>query len=246
MLSKKKCFFPIVGNIFDQASDLGFICGLFTLVLYQSTKDSDCSRNELNAFYLFLTSLTFFLLYRIVSGILVLLGTKNFKFAIGQFFVEYMLYRAVWVNYKMKCNEPCSAQRWLQNMEAMLEAFPQMVLQIYFLIITDAFQGFVIFSITFSMISMVNKAVSEDKPLFNKKIRFYEKEFQEAQWKCKARFVNPRYIFRLFFRIFDISSRMILIVLSWIEIGGIFVIIVGSIEFVFLITVAIIAHEFSV
>ena len=125
--SKKKCFFPMIANIFDQSSDIGVIFGLYGLEFCQNV----------NASYLLALSLTFFLFYRVVSATAVYIGTKRILFALGQFLVEFMLYRAIWVNYVLQRNEPCSPQRWLQNMESMLESFPQLIIQLYFLVETE-------------------------------------------------------------------------------------------------------------
>ena len=211
---KKKCFLPIIANIFDQSSDIGVIIALYTLSM-QEKERQDCE--YVNAFYLFLSSLTFFVFYRIISSVAVFIGTKNIMFAIGQFLFEFMLYRAVWVNYILKCNEPCSPQKWIQNMESMLEAFPQLIIQMYFLVQTSTttndtgseIQFFVIFSIAFSMLSMTNKAVSEDKVLF-------DEQWKHPKWSHKWPFIkNPKYSVRLMFRIFDISTRVTVVVLVW-------------------------------
>ena len=238
--SKKKCFFPFVANIFDQSSDIGVIISLYLLQQDELEYDHDCA--GINASYLFYLSIMFFLLYRIVSGISVYFGTKNIYFSLGQFLCEFMIYRAIWVNYVLQCDEPCSPQRWLQNMEAMLEAFPQLIIQMFFLIQTTdvdsntiGAQLFILFSIIISLLSLTNKAVSEDKPLFN------SPQWQQAKWKCKPPFIkkNPQYLIRVLFRIFDVSSRVIIIVLVWSVLGGTILAIIGVTEFIFLIAITI-------
>ena len=225
-------------NIFDQSSDIGVIFGLYALTIKESNKNEDCP--NINASYLLILSLTFFLFYRIVSAVAVLFGTKQISFAIGQFLVEFMLYRAVWVNYILKCEKPCSPQRWLQNMESMLEAFPQLIIQMFFLVQSESNNGieaFVMVSIFFSMLSMTNKAVSEDCALFRQ-------DWQDAEWKLKKeRFVSPKYVIRSFFRIFDISCRIVVIIIVWSQFGGFIIFIVGGIEFISLILMAIITKE---
>ena len=114
----KKCFFAMIANIFDQSSDIGFMIGLICLANYESKNDNDCP--GINATYLLISSLTLFFFDGFVSAIFVYTGTKRVDFAIGQFLGEFMLYRKIWVNiiinYKLKCGEPCGAQKWLQNM----------------------------------------------------------------------------------------------------------------------------------
>ena len=113
---------PIVANIFDQSSDIGFIFGIGQLMIEELIYGNDCL--NINATYLFILSLTFFLFYRVVSGVMIFRGTKNIWYAIGQILFEFMLYRAIWVNYTRKCKDPCSPQKWL----SMLEAFPQLII----------------------------------------------------------------------------------------------------------------------
>ena len=247
--SKKRCFMPIVANIFDQSSDIGFIFGMCQLMIKESINGSDYCEN-INATYLFGLSLLFFLFYRIVSGILVFIGTKNISYGMGQFLFEYMLYRAIWVNYEMKCKKPCSPQKWLQNMESMLEAFPQLMIQMFYSIQIGQFKGFVAFSVTFSMLSIVGKVVSEDKQLFIKskdeQRGIILSNWQDAQWGCeKCPIVNYKYLIRFMFRIFDVSHRGLIIVLVWAEFGGIIVIIVALIEFIVLFAVVIKTQELS-
>ena len=232
-------------NVFDHSSDIGVIISLY--LLGEKEQTSDCQ--GINSLYLFYLSIAFFLLYRIVSGIAVYIGTRNKYFSVGQFLIEFMIYRAIWVNYILQCDRPCSPQQWLQNMEAMLEAFPQLIIQMFFLIQTtggnndssdiyidiDGTQLFVLFSIMFSILSLTNKAVSEDRPLFN------ELKWQQAKWKCKPPFIkkNPQYLIRVLFRIFDVSSRVIIIVLVWSIFGGFILSIIGGIEFTLLIVITL-------
>ena len=94
----------------------------------------------------------------------------------------------------------------------MIESFPQLIIQLYFLFQTDNIDPIIFFSIIFSLISITNKAVNEDKPFF---INYIDEDWQEPHWKLKKNFVSWRYILRLLFRLFDISSRVLIIVLVW-------------------------------
>ena len=182
----------------------------------------------------------FFLFYRVVSAVMVFRGTRNVWYAFGQFLFEYMLYRAVWVNYIRKCKRPCSPQKWLQNMEA----FPQLIIQMFFTIKSGEFEGFVVFSIVWSMISMVNKAASEDRQLFAK---YGWENWQDAQWTHQQfPFVNVRYLIRLLFRIFDISHRALIIVLVWTELGGLCTVIAATVEFTLLFAIVTKTKELSI
>ena len=232
----------MIANIFDQSSDIGFIFGMYDLMLKEmKNHNNDCQ--NINAFYLFLLSLFFFLFYRLTSAIMVFIGTRNIWYSIGQFLFEYMLYRAVYVNYRLKCKSPSSPQQWIQNMESMLEAFPQLIVQMYYTIQIEELEGFVMISIAFSMLSMVNKAVSEDKSLFRKDTWM---NWQDAKWTYKRMpCVNSKYLLRLLFRIFDISHRVLIIVIVWYQFGGAILSIIAGVEFFILFLVVWETKELS-
>ena len=248
--SKKKCFFPVIANIFDQSSDIGFIFGMYGLMIEETSNNNDCE--NINALYLFCLSLFFFLFYRVTSAIMVYNGTKNSRYAIGQFLFEFMLYRSIYVNYQLKCKEPSSGQQWIQNMESMLEAFPQLILQTYYTVQVGGgtVEWFVMISIGFSMLSMVNKAVSEDKALFMKEMDYKTNtlafNWKDAEWTLK-RFpcMNRLYLIRALFRICDISHRVLIVVIVWYEFGGITLFIFFVIEFLILFAIIYKTKEFS-
>ena len=120
------------------------------------------------------------------------------------------------------------------------EAFPQLIIQMYYTIHAGELEWFVMVSIAFSMLSIVNKAVSEDKALF------YDDFWDNAEWSYK-RFpcVNPLYLTRLLFRIFDISHRVLTIVITWYELGGLTLFIIVMIESVALFLIVFKTREFS-
>ena len=123
---KKKCFFPFLSHIFDQATDLGVILGLIEMAKLEWKDKIDC--DGINTIYLSVASVFVFVFYRIVSSVAIYYGIKqtaNQKtskraliFAVGQL-LDLMLFRAIWVNYKLNLDAPCSPQKWLQNLEAM-------------------------------------------------------------------------------------------------------------------------------
>ena len=231
----------MIAKIFDQSSDIGFIFGMGSLMIEEMKNGNDYFSN-VNALYLFALSLNFFLFYRITSSIMVYIGTKNIWYAIGQFFFEYMLYRSIYVNHRLQCQEPSSGQKWIQNMESMLEAFPQLILQMFYIfqIGSGNVEWFVMISIVFSMLSMVNKAVSEDKALF-RYVDWLDAEWTSKRFPC----VNPRYLLRVFFRVFEISCRVLIIVIIWYEFGGLILFIIVGVEFVFLFFIVFKTKEFS-
>lgn len=132
-------------------------------------------------------------------------------------------------------------------------AFPQLLIQSFFLIKRDSFQGFVLFSIMFSLLSMVSKAISEDKELFK------DGEFggwREPKWRFKIKYdciccipycckcVRKQFIIRSFFRVFDMSSRIIIITLAWSIIGGEIIFVFAVFEIMFYCVIAYQTREY--
>ena len=127
----------------------------------------------------------------------------------------------------------------------MLEAFPQTLIQLYFLVKTSTINNVVIFSLLWSFFCIVSKTVTEDKFMFqedyqNSNISLCSKK------KCKnGKCISIKYLFRLLFRSIDITYRSFLFLLIWIFIGGFSIIVIVLIESLCLILLSFITNEFS-
>ena len=102
------------------------------------------------------------------------------------------------INYQFQNIVPCSPQRYLTNLEAMFESYPQFLIQSYFLITlytTDKtfigdndknwlFSNWIVsLSIFISLISIVSKKWTQDKDLVTNKWQnfdFNTKEFKSS------------------------------------------------------------------
>ena len=135
----------------------------------------------MNVTFLFWVSLSIFLFYRIFSCYLVFLYSRgDYKLLFLQFF-DLSFVVTLNINYKFQNIVPCSPQRYLTNLEAMFESYPQFLIQTYFLItlyITDdniknnnlLFSNWIVsLSIFISLISIVSKKWTQDKDLVNPK-----------------------------------------------------------------------------
>ena len=248
---KKKCFGALMTHIIDQASDIELIYGFYRL--WQYSEDSNCVGNNINEYFLFIACLCSFLFYRFVSSFVILFGftrhvtrisnfslcckrlRHSFIYFVLQLF-DLMLFRTIWVNYKNNTSEPCNPQRWIQGMEAMTEAFPQMVFGLYYLLQTNTNNSdydisnsyFLIISLFFSISTMVNKSVSEDKFLFTKnfqslhcsfRMRCKKKTFDEfnKEYKTYVWCFNPLYLLRYLCRLLDITTRLATFVIFFTE-----------------------------
>ena len=168
---RRRCFIPLLTHLIDQVTDVGVILNFWYLSRKQEKDKSVCQ--SITVLYLFIGSVFAFIFYRVVSSVAMYNQTKKcYRFLFQLLDLE--LYRTLWVNYKLGKGKPNNAQRWIQSQEAFLEAFPQTLIQLYYVVKvgTNEASGLVIFSFTMSLLSMIGKTVSEDKLMF-------EQEYQD-------------------------------------------------------------------
>ena len=241
---KHACFYQMIIHILDQSTDIAVICG-FLIIMIQSNNDNNnnnsntnCNGLQLdNMEYLFVFSLVFLLSYRIVTGVAVSIAIKNAFPAIGQLLMEIILYRAIWVNYHLNRNQPCRPQKWLQQMESMLQSFPQSIVQMYFLLETDfvssdTFKALIVLSIIFSILSLVNMSLLQDEILLGK----FKSRFNTLNY-------NFMYLLHALFRILDISGRVSILALVWSTLGGYIAGLSIGLEFLLLLAVMGSGHQ---
>eukprot|EP01084_Bolivina_argentea_P075247 136417_1 len=218
---KKKIYLQLIPHFFDQATDIGVVVEFYHL------------RNEnigINTMYLFATSIFILILHRIISSFAIYQLTKNKSFILYQLF-DVLMIRCIWTNYKLESDEPSNAQRYLQTLEATFESAPQTLISAAFLVksTTGTLSPIVIVSFITSLWSLSSRISADDKIMVQdewKKIDFSHK-------KCPC--VNYRYFIRVFvWRFLEISSRITLLCLVWLNMGGMSVFIVLVIEFVYL------------
>ena len=215
----KKCYASLITHILDQITDFTVLIQFGQLWRLETEKNENgfdyCQ--HVNGAFLFWICLSSLLLYRIVSGWSIYHQTNKWYRFLFQFF-DLELFRALYVNYKTDSNSPCNPQRWIQSLETILESSPQAVLQLFFLIKTGTSNNVLVFlSFCWSMWSITNKAVSEDKMAFCE-------QFQDSSIECKEIpkyfCIRGGYVGRLTFRIIDVVYRVCMIVLIWIFLGG--------------------------
>ena len=140
--NKRKCYLPLITHFVDQMTDIGVILNFY--FIYQNELKFGASEYcpEINGLYLFIASIFAFLFYRLVSSIIIFQQTKK----VSRFFLQlfdFELYRALYLNYKLNANRPTNPQRWIQSLEAMLEAFPQTLIQLFFVVKVGKFILFI-------------------------------------------------------------------------------------------------------
>ena len=219
--NKKRCYFPFVAQIIDQATDIAVIIQFYQIYKFEKENNYDCK--GINGGYLFWLSLTAFFLYRIVSCIWVYIITDGKKLdTLFQLF-DLKLYHALYINFKLHKDKPSNPQRFLQMLDATLESFPQCIIQMFYLIRIGTFENhsfngnfannLVIVSLVFSIFNITSRTIEEDKIYFHEHWRLLEFNWQPFH-------INWRYLVRFVWRLLDISSRFGCILLMWLGLGG--------------------------
>ena len=186
----------IFTQLFDQVSDITVINQLWLLAKDERNGNVTCYHMNIN--YLLTASLFIFISSRIISSILIYRALKDngdkkqrLLISILQFF-DLTFVLTLKVNYKFQNVRPCNPQRYITNIEAVFEAFPQILVQSYFLLSlnlaqnqqsfggdrvsssssnTSSFNNFfksnlmVILSIYMSFCSILSKKLWQDKEL---------------------------------------------------------------------------------
>eukprot|EP01084_Bolivina_argentea_P188378 324305_1 len=92
--------------------------------------------------------------------------------------------------------------------------------------------GTIIISICFSLWSLISRVVGDDKKLFDEdwqSVEFDRAELCRWKWGCdcdlgeyykQIPLINVRFLFRLLWRVLEISNRIFVCTLLWINIGG--------------------------
>eukprot|EP01083_Nonionella_stella_P172767 593932_1 len=219
---KKKVYGQLIPHFFDQATDLGVI-----FEYYKLRDDDEIGINTMN---LFVVSICVLIFHRIISSAAIYHLTKKPIYMLYQVF-DLLMIRCIWTNYKLDSDEPSNSQRYLQIMEATFESAPQILISTAFLVkanTSSANNPIVIISLITSFWSLSARVSGDDKLMF-------KEEWKSVGCKSKFPFVNCRYIIRVFlWRFLEISSRIILLCLMWINLGGLSVFVVLTLEFIYL------------
>ena len=232
---KRKCYYPFVSHIIDQATDIAVIIKFYQISQFENKHNFDCP--NINGTFLFSLSVGAFCLYGLISCIWVYNVTKSKFHTLLQVF-DLKLYHAMYMNFVRNKQDPSNPQRFLQILEASLESFPQCVIQLYYLIVvgnrtndSTVTTAFITFSLIFSIINISFKIISEDKV-------YFEKDWQSIEFSSADCSFNYKYLIRLFIRFADLIHRLLLILLSWIILGGTVVFVYLVCEFLALYSIA--------
>eukprot|EP01084_Bolivina_argentea_P309848 536000_1 len=230
---KKKIYWSILPHVADQATDFGVI-----ITYYEQWNNHDGESVAINPFWLFTVSIAIIIIHKVVSTASVYALTGgNIKASILQV-MDLLLIRAIWINYRLNLTEPCNPQRYIELLEAVFESAPQILLGMGYILKQSggkqSIDIIVIISVLFSLWSLTSKVTSDDKILFDDV--FHSTEFQALDVRFKKHLCfmqfNYKYLVRvILWRFFEIMSRVLLLMLLWINIGGMALFIILFIEF---------------
>eukprot|EP01083_Nonionella_stella_P066966 176780_1 len=234
---KKKIYWAIIPHIFDQATDAGVIYEYHT-AWTQYDESSTANENTVNPFWFFVFGIAIIILQRLISTITIYAMTHNPRAAVLQFF-DLLMVKAIWINYVFGLDEPCNPQRYIELLEACFESSPQIILSMGYILKSLAdkqtIPDIVIVSTAFSLWSLTAKVAKDDRILFSDPDYEYRKPFRNLDFKFKKRFCcvqfNWQYLVRvILWRFLEISGRVCLCVLIWINIGGFALVVILGCE----------------
>eukprot|EP01083_Nonionella_stella_P303257 1049150_1 len=220
---KKKVYLQIIPHLFDQATDFMVI-----MQYYQYKQDKTFTSINTNA--LFYLAISILIVHRVISCFGVYVLTHNLWNVTLQLF-DVLLIRCVYINYKFNSTEPTNMQRYLCILEGAFEAMPQLLLSTVFLTKTGDFSEIIVISLVSSIWTLTGQVAGDDKGVFKKEWRSFE--FEYKKWPI----LNIRCVLRVLARFLEIGSRLSLLVLLWVNIGGFGTSIILSFELFVLVII---------
>ena len=165
------CYLPALTHLFDQVTDIGVVFEFADLSRIEkklNTSDFNYCPG-VNTTQLFYVSLSALLLYRVISAIVIGRKTRSIWRFVSQLF-DLELFYAILNNYRAKSREAGKPQRLIQSLEASLESMFQTLIQFYFIAKTSIYgessvNALIFMSFAVSLLSMISKAINEDKSL---------------------------------------------------------------------------------
>eukprot|EP01084_Bolivina_argentea_P250455 419614_1 len=204
---KKSIYLSLIPHLFDQATDIGVVYNY-----YEASKTNNSDEN-VNYSALFYCSLVVIAIHKIVSCSVIYSITNSVMDILLQF-LDLMMVKAVYLNYKLKTNEPGSSQRFLQLIEGTFESGPQILISLIYIIKKNETDPLVLVSAISSLWTLTSRVNGDDKGIVKSKW----KELEFSYKHCPI--INWRYLFRCFARFIEITNRIVTFSMIWIAVGG--------------------------
>eukprot|EP01083_Nonionella_stella_P066967 176781_1 len=228
---KKKIYWAVIPHIFDQATDAGVIYEYHTAWIKYSA--STANENAIDPYWFFVFGIAIVIFQRLISTITIYAMTHNPRAAVLQLF-DLLMIKAIWINYVLGLDEPCNPQRYIELLEACFESSPQIILSLGYILKSLAdgqtIPVIVVISTLFSLWSLTAKVARDDKTLFDADENDLYHRLPFRDLASNNRF-NWQYLVRvILWRFLEISGRVCLCVLIWIDIGGFALVIILGCE----------------
>ncbi len=112
--------------------------------------------------------------------------------------------------------------------EATFESSPQIVISTVFIMKSTGSSPIIVVSLCFSLWSLISRVVSDDKKQFKEEWQSLEFEKGECcRCKCvcdpddaEIPIINVRFLYRLLWRLLEITNRIFVATMIWLSIGG--------------------------
>eukprot|EP01084_Bolivina_argentea_P207659 354257_1 len=221
---RRRCYLPIITHLADMITDVAVI------VQFGELASHEIDGCGINMYYLFGLSIFVLLFYRGISSFLIYQSTKRCNRLLIQW-LDFELFRALYINYLCDKKEPSSPQRWITSLEAAFESAPQALIQTIFLVKTGSFSanGIIVISLIFSLWSIISKIMSDDRVISISEAKHMQPSFKGIKtFSC----ISWSFLIRYLWRIFDVSSRILIASLLWIVLGGVQLSFIIAIEVV--------------
>eukprot|EP01083_Nonionella_stella_P149589 475360_1 len=114
LYAKKRMYGPVFVHIFDTASDIGVLIQWYQEAIRETNTDYDVP--HLDMMYMFAVSLSALIVYRIVSSVWIYRLTGKISWVFLQL-LDLLLFKAIYVNWKLNRNKPSNPQKYLQKLE---------------------------------------------------------------------------------------------------------------------------------
>eukprot|EP01084_Bolivina_argentea_P248531 415750_1 len=167
---KKSIYMSIVPHLFDQATDIGVLLQYYDIMRKQQNTDD---KPNFQAQYWFFGSIAVITLHKIISCISVYLLTKSWIDVLYQF-VDVLMVKAVYANYKLNVDEPSNGQRYLQILEGTFESGPQILIGLTFILKSDYSDALVLVSLIASLWTLTSRIAADDKSILNYNWKYVE------------------------------------------------------------------------
>eukprot|EP01084_Bolivina_argentea_P136849 241039_1 len=233
---KKKVYLALVPHLFDQATDFGVIYQYYS---FWKDEDSEVDIGAANPKNFFFASVFVIIFHRIVSTIGIYSLTRKWQDIILQS-MDLMMVKAIWVNYKLDKKEKANPQRFLEILEASFESGPQLLISSAYILKASTSDSqpitpLIIISLLISLWSITSRVVTDDKALFFAADEEVRKSWTTIGFKYnKCPCLNLKYLLRvIIWRFFEITNRVFIAILIWINMGGLSLSIILGFEFIF-------------